>query len=391
MADGEVQSPSVATASTATAVTPAAPAAAPVSTPNTPPKLPAERGAVLDAQRATLEGTVADKLKKIDWGDRDAETPAEAPAAEVKETPIEETPAETVVAEGEEVPPLKEIEEVQEGETKDQQPKADPAAGPTVPDAYRRSLKAYDWTDEEINAAAAQNPAQFLVTAQRIHSNRSSEIARWADIGRQVNHRQQENQPQQPSQQHTDPKTGLFKPIDVTALAEKYGNPELVNEMAGPVNAMIQQFNAVLPMVLGGVSSIEQSRKETLSRQVEQFFTQKELEPFTKVYGKIESMDNEQVAARNKVLETADALIAGAAQQSRKLSITDALTMAHDHVSVGFKREAVRQEIKGAVQKRSTSLTVKPAKNAVQPSGIPKSSQEMESRTRSRLAAVFGG
>lgn len=384
MAD-EAQSP-VTTAESA----PAAPVA---STPaSSPPKLPSEPGPKADVQRAALEATVGDKLKEINWGDRDSESVADAPAATAAE-PVVEATAETEkpVAETEE-PPLTEIEEVQEGDKtkpKDQQPAVKPA-GPTVPDAYRRTLKAYEWTDEEIDASQAANPAQFLVMAQKIHANRTAETSRWADLGRQAIQREKDQQPAvKPT--HVDPNTGLFKPLDTAAMIEKYGNEDMVNEMAGPLNAMIEQFNQILPTVMGGVQSINQSRQENLARQVDQFFGQDSLKPFEKVYGKADSMEPEQIQNRNKVLETADALIAGAALQNRKLSITDALLIAHDHVGSGFRKETVRQEIKQTVSKRSASLTVKPSTTAKPSAGAPKSSTEMEARTRQRLASVFAG
>lgn len=361
-------------------------------TPSTPPTIPTP-GAAADARQAKLESTVASKLSKMDWGDGSEEPAAvePEPKAEPKTEeaePVEEpTETETEV----EQPELKEIEEVQGDKPKEgDQPPAEVAAGPTVPDAYRRSLKAYDWTDEEINAAAEANPASFLVMAQRIHANRSAEVARWADIGR--NQRAQEQKQEKPAAtKYTDPATGLFKPFDAAAMVEKYGNEELVTELVAPFNEMIAQFNAVMPSVLGGVSSINQSKHETLARQVDDFFGQKELQSYAKVYGaSSDSLDKDQVQNRNKVLEVADALVAGAEQQGRKLKIHDALTMAHDHVGSQFKKETVRQEIKAAVTKRGSSLTVKPSKTGSKPAGAPKSGAELESRTRQRLANVFG-
>lgn len=353
-------------------------------------------------ERAALEASVQSKLDALDFtGDGsdpepDADPSADPPATE----PDGGSEPEAKGSEGE-GQPAQEVEETPaEGEqVSEEQPKSEakPKTGPTLPAAYVRSLKAYDWTDEEIEKAFKADPANFTVTAQKIHKNRSDEVAKWADIGRAIKEQStaQKSDPKPQASPHLDPKTGGFKPLDVDAMVEKYGNEEIVREIVAPVNEVLAAVNSILPDLLTGVSTIRQSRQETMARQVDQFFGQKELEPFASVYGKdFDTADEEQIGNRNKVLEVADALLAGAAQQGRKLTTTDALTMAHDHVSSGFKKDTAIKEVKQQVQKRSASITLKPSKTGTKTtatSGKPKNARDMEARTLTRLQAAFGG
>jgi hypothetical protein len=337
------------------------------------------------AVRTNLEKSVGDKLKALDFTNTEE--------GELKTE--EKAPAEA----GENDPKLagigEELDAEAEQPAEEDAEKPAPKTGPTLPSAVIRSLKAYDWDDASIASAMKADPANFTVAAQKIHGNRVAEQQRWADLGRAAKANQPKGETnltasEAAAAKHIDAKTGLFRPLDVDALVEKHGNEDMVRSITEPVNEVIRQINALLPDLATGVSTIRQSRHETLARQVDQFFEQKELEPFQKVYGKDSAaMDTEQTQARNKVLEMADALMAGAAQQGRKLTVTDAMTMAHDHVSSGFKQETTRREIKASVTVRNKGLTLKPSTNGTKSTGAPKSGAELESRTRQRLAAVF--
>jgi hypothetical protein len=289
-----------------------------------------------------------------------------------------------------------------EAEAKDE-PKAEeeqqPAAekkpsGPILPDAYRRSLKAYDWTDEEIDAGMAQNPSNFLLTAQKIHANRNKETAGWAEAGRAARaaeaQTQQTEKAKQSQNSYIDPKTGNIRLLDADAMGERYGNPELVKDITGPTNEALALINSILPDLMTAIGVVRQSRTQQLATQIDGFFGQKSLEPFAEHYGKdIQSLTEEQFKTRSNVLEMADALVAGAKAQGRSLPLNDALMMAHDHVSSGLKTATVRKEIANTVQKRATSLTVKPVAGGKTRSGPPQNRSQLESDTRARLAAVF--
>lgn len=352
---------------------------------------------VQEVSSSDLEAKVEKGLAALRASEDGQETPVEE--TEVEETPTEEV-AETSteeVSETEETP----TDETPEGEDgkPEQQPK--PVAGkkaPTLPDAYRRTLLAMEWTNEEIDAANAANPSQFTLTAQKLHAGRNAELARWADIGRKQRQEQEAAAAKAPKEEvspYIDAETGTFRALDVDGLIEKFGNEELVRAVAGPVDTIIKQINQILPDLLTGVGAIQQSRAETMQRQVDGFFGSEPLKTFGDLYGTdAGKMSEEQKAARNGVLEMADALIAGAAKQGRTLTATDALLAAHDSLSGSHKDAAARKAIKTAVTKRGKGLTVKPtSKGGGSTNGAgPKTNwTQNDSAVRSRLANVFGG
>ncbi len=69
-----------------------------------------------------------------------------------------------------------------------------------------------------------------------------------------------------------------------------------------------------------------------------------------------------QQAARYKLAETADQLIAGAKAQGKNLSVSDALKRAHSIVSRDTVKVQARNEITQQVKKRSAAITNKPTK-----------------------------
>ncbi len=336
--------------------------------------------------RSALEARVAESLKTI----REIDEPVAEQPVEVKETATEtaeETPSETA-----EEPKT----EDNQAETQEQQPEAKKPTGPILPDAYRRSLKAYDWSDEEINAAFKANPLEFTVTAQRLHSNRNKETQQWAELGRQSRTTEPQPKTEPQANPYVDSKTGQFKPINTAEIAEKHGvSEELIADLVAPINAILAHQNSILPDLNNSIQAVQRSRTEQLTKQVDSFFSGPELKQFQEAYGKDSASLNEaQIETRNKVLEMADALVVGAARQGRKLTVNDALLMAHDHVSSGLKTVAIRKEIQKSVTTRNAGITLRPTaagKGGGVSTGPAKSKSEMEARTKARMAAVFGG
>ena len=238
-----------------------------------------------------------------------------------------------------------EEEAVEEGaveEEAEQPPEAPAATGPILPDSYIRSLKAYGWSDAEISSAHKADPAAFTLTAQKLHWNRAKEIAQFAELGRR-----QAERPKVEAKAPVASKPGL---IDIDDLIEKHGNEELIRDLYTPVNAFMEQITAMLPDLNSGVKAIRDSQQHTLGTQIDEFFKGPELAQFSTVYGKdYVSATPEQSQSRMKVLEFADAVIAGAQLQGRDLSLSEALGMAHEAVSANFKTTAIRNEIKKGV------------------------------------------
>lgn len=268
-------------------------------------------------------------------------------------------------------------------------PAAKPGA-PTLPAAIVRSLKSYEWTDEEI-ADAAKQP-NFLATATKIHANRTAEIAKWSEIGRQQKAIIAQQQTANPQTQVADVLQNI-PAVDAAKLKATYGDDKLIDSIVGPVNASIAAINAILPVIQQTQTRSQQAELETLSRQVDGFFGGEELKPYTEMYGAAQgALTGEQVAARNKVLETADALMVGARLQGRQFSLGEALTLAHDSVSGGFKTQAVRTALTTQIKTRGKALSLRPTSRTAQTPSTstgPKTRQELEAATRQRLATAF--
>lgn len=278
-------------------------------------------------------------------------------------------------------------------ETKQELEAAAPPKGnaPTLPDAYRRSLHAYGWEDADIDANLTSLGASFITTAAKIHDNRNQEVAGWAEAGRAARERAKAADTKQVTPEQAAAGQAL-KPIDMVAVKAHFGEDKMIDQFFAPVNAAIERINSILPKLEASQQTAEQAETAALGNQIEEFFSADGLKPYSKLYGSVTAgLEQGHFNARNKVLEMADALQHGAAQQGRKLSLKDALQTAHDSISTGFKVSAVRTEIKKTLKTRQAGITLKPSnKGTVAGSGPVKSKADLEKRTASRLKAVFG-
>ena len=327
---------------------------------------------------------LSNKLNAVLGGEREeeAETTEEQSAADPAEQSAVETPAEEQP--GEEAATTEEAA----SETTEEQPtEAAATQAPTLPAAYRRSLKAYDWTDEEIDAAAKQ--PGFLATAAKIHTNRVKETAAWSEAGRKAKEAAQPKPTQDAPQQQ--PQQIALKPIDAAALKAEYGDDALIDKLVGPVNATIEKINSILPIVQQTQQRAAMSEADTLGRQIDGFFGGKEMESYSKLYGANGKLTQEHYAARNKVLEFADTLIGGAALQGRSLGFDEAMQLAHDAVSGGVKEQAAREKITTQVKARNKGISLKPgARGTNLNKGPVKTRSDLEKRVNQGLRAVLG-
>lgn len=318
-----------------------------------------DRGAFEAKVAANLAATMA-KLSPEEDVSAEVETPATEKKEPTKETEAEAAAEPAIVAET----------------TTDKN-------APTLPAAYRRSLKAYEWTDEEIDSALKQGGQNFITTAGKLHSTRSKEVAQWAELGRQ----KRPDSTQSPAAETSS----VIKPIDAKALKAKYGDEALIDELVGPMNKLAEQMNAMLPQVQAAQQQSQTARQEALGRQIDGFFGGKELESYKDTYGtETGKLNTEQLSSRNKVLELADALIGGAKLQGRNLSFDEAMTLAHDSVTGGTKEQAARTQIVKQLEKRQQAITLKPASRKIegQPSAA-KSRNELEKKVADRLKTAF--
>ena len=297
-----------------------------------------------------------------------------------------------------------EADEAEEGEEADAQAAAaevevDPDA-PTLPDPYRRSLKARGWDDEEIDQNLRVMGDKFVSIAGRVHQSRNDELATFAAAGRQAKQTPPQADPD-PAAADTPAPSGVSVPAAVdgqalkAGLKEKYGEDELIDELVDglltPVNGTIQAINAIIPSLQQGQQAAEQAANDQVVKQVENFFTADALTPYQEFYGEPGNMTDAQVQHRNEVLDRAFEIRLGAEQlRGQRLSIDDALSMAHELVSRDFKETAVRRKITKTAKKRQQGISLKPSKTKGSgDTGAPSSRSGLESKVSKRLASVF--
>jgi hypothetical protein len=349
---------------------------------------PAARAEAQGAKdKAALESSVGDLLTKaFNSTDSDEEPAAEA-EAEAEETPDEEeeTPAES----DEEEVVDEDGKEAEEAAAKPAKVVKPDANAPTLPAALVRTLKAYEWTDAEIAQNLKVLGSKFVETAAKLHKNRNDETLKWAEAGRQQKAQQQQQRQNAPAQVDT---SAALPMLDMKALKTEFGDDKLFDKIVGPVNAAIERMNLVLPQLQQVQNQSVTNQQETLVRHIDGFFGGKELEPYKEVYGDASTIGSNKTHqdARNKVLEMADALMVGAGAQGRSLTLGEALTLAHDSISSGYKIKAVRTTIKKELVQRSKAITQRPSGRAPNnPSGVNGSKSALEKKVGGLLSKAF--
>ena len=328
------------------------------------------------ADREALETKTAATLAEVfkDGDEELVDTPAKPSKEAVPATEaVEEKPAAVATEETTEKKPEAAAEDPVEKPTVPASP-----ANALIPAAYRRSLKAYQWTDEEIDEAAKANPAGFLKIAEKTHMARVEQTKQWAEAGRHA----QTSTPAPKTEPASIPK------VDIKALREKYGNEPFIDALEAQQLYADKITNEVMPFIRESKDRQAKAELDSLSRQIDGYFGSKELEPYIDHYGKAgKTLTPEQEANRSKVLEQADLLISGARAMGRPITLDEALTMAHDSVSSPIKAKVAVAKVATAVRSRQNSISLRPNSRATT---LPKDARkDLEGKVRSGLAAAF--
>ena len=279
---------------------------------------------------------------------------------------------------------------------------AAPKSGPTLPDAYRRSLKAYGWEDEEIDRNFEALGDSFLKTAERIHANRNDELAKWAEAGRKAREDQSGQQPpeskdkgwqgEQEAAKQAAAGLSEIKPVDADELKKEYGEDTLIDAIVGPVNATIKAVNNLIPKLKESAQVADQTQTDQVKREVDGFFGDKALEPYREVYGDdTKGLSSEQIQHRNQVLDTAYNLMVGAnVLHGRKLSIREALDQAHSVVAAPHAEKAAKNQVAKQAKQRNRAISQKPRRRGKGgDGGEPQSRDELENKVAKRLRDAF--
>jgi len=348
---------------------------------------------VEDFDRKALEDDIAKKLDVV-FSDRDVD---EDDLAAIDE--LEDPDNDGDISEDGEDGEDGEGDEVQDSETGEATADGDDPDALTLPDAHRRSLEAYGWTEQDITENLNLLGEKFLQTAERMHNNRNKELTAWAEEGRKARDGQQsqEQERQAPVQPSTsEGSVNAIPTLDVEKLQEKYGDDEIIAEIVGPFNKMAESVNAMIPQIQASHKEIESAQAEQVSRFVDSFFGSDELKGYQELYGNpADGLNNDQIEARNNLLQTAFDIVTGARNLRRQeVPLQDALMNAHDIVSRDFTEHAIREKIKQSAKPREKGISLRPTKRTGgQPNitGRPRSRKELENRVAQGLARAFNG
>lgn len=359
-----------------------------------------------EIDRDALEQSTKQRLAEA-FGD-EADTEDGSGEQDDEQKPDEPDDSEDGEEEPEESEDSSESEGSEEGDGSDDEEAAaedeQESDAPTLPDAYRRSLKAYGWEDDEIDQNVKALGDSFIKTAERIHQNRNKELQDWAAAGRKAREQQDEGQQgsdgqeqQAGQQQKGDGSQPSLEKLDPEKLREKYGEDEEIEQVVQTVNKTVDTLNQILPQVQQAHQTAQQSEIEAVEREVKGFFGRDDIAAYSDLYGdENQGLTDEQIEVRNKVLDNAYNLKLGARQlHGQELSLHDALERAHEMVSGEHKATAARKQVKKQAKKRNRSISQKPSgkkgSGTKTPDGRPQSREELEERTKSRLQNAFGG
>lgn len=254
-----------------------------------------------------------------------------------------------------------------------------------LPAAHRRSMKAYQWSDEEIDAALKADAPNFLRTAAKLHESRNEETKRMSDLGAQI--KEKTTSDAAPAATETVAKSTALKKVDIAKLKAKYGDEPFIHELEG-LNALVDVVNEVMPTIRASAERQRKSELTAISTQIDSFFASSDVVDYVEHYGKGGKLNDEQAAHRTKVLETADLLLAGAKGLGRSLTLEQALLLAHDSVSGPMQAQQARKTLVQKVQKRQAAVSLKPSARRATPvkAGDRKA---LESAVLTKLASTF--
>lgn len=344
----------------------------------------AEQGS--EAVETATESKPISQLSQAEWHQKMASAFGHGDEPESKaETETTEEP----VTEGE--PAAEEAGATEEGA----EATAAVKTAPTLPEPYKRSLKALGWSDEDIASNFKALGAKFIETAAKLHESRNREVSRWAEAGR-ARKAQQAQQQQITGQSATQQQTQsdeVLQPLDVAALKKEFGDDKLIDKIVPQFNGMVKYLNQVLPAVQKMQKDAQQAQQSAITKTVDEFFGGKELVEYGNFYGDATKAapTEEQFSARNKVLVLARELRDGAQLSGHDLSVSEALRHAHDIVSSGVKTQAIRQSVAKDLKKREASIGLSPSNRRTNRELTPDQRRaRLEARVGAALPKIFG-
>ncbi|MBE3119232.1 MAG: hypothetical protein IMZ50_10825 [Candidatus Atribacteria bacterium] len=301
--------------------------------------------------------------------------------------------------------PVKDAEEADGTPDPDEKPEAKEEAAvedkpktPTLPRAYVRAAKYYGVEEDEINELFETSPDLALKHYGAMARSMSAETASWAKLGREKSEqvaaevRQTAEARKAAGKSDATSIKDLLKPVDVDALIEQFGNPDLIRTIVGPMNDLREALAPMLEKIEGSHGFIGRMQAAQTRQLLDGFFSAGEMSDYGEFYGAdTGKLTEDQCNARNKVLVMADNILTGSRERGRELSMEQALQIAHDSVTAGIKTETIRKSLKKSVVARGKGLSLKPShRGGADVPGAPKTEKQLEAAAKSNLARLFG-
>jgi len=312
-------------------------------------------------------------------------------AEEEESTPTEENSAD----ESESTPEPKDKQAADDSGDKDKD-------SPAIPDNHYRALIHSGWEPEKVSAIYEKDPELLLELAEKAYSDVNNLSQQFAQLGRnriEMERRRAEQQAQ------SQPQQSQQQGPDLAKLKEQYDDDpfgatvELLKFFGQQSQPQQQQPQQALPK--------EQFQEDlALTQHIINFFGNKEMEPYNDFYGStydenghpyidVSHLTPGQQANRQRVLQIADHIIAGAEFQGEQMPIQQALSMAHMMTTGPIAKQIARKELVSQVKKKAKGVTLKPNSRKVQPpkrkEGEGKPEEQFEKDTEARLRSYKEG
>lgn len=275
---------------------------------------------------------------------------------------------------------------------------------PTIPEHLFRAARHHGWEVQEISDLYKQNPKLAEKTLIKIHDdmNKVSQVySKWGKISKQ----QQTAMPQQQQTDNTQQQQ-VDDFVDIAKLRKEYEDNPLVD--------VISTLNEGLKKVVDGQKP-QQTQQQTdmpqqdtfqddmaAIQQINSFLGSEDMKYFNDYYGPIaddsgiplldwRSLQPGQQANRKALVQEADLILAGADIIGKKMTVADALNMAHLTLTAPMQGQIARKKVTSELKKRSKGITLRSSgsKKAADKGG-QKTEEQLVAITEQRLKRLYG-
>ena len=266
-----------------------------------------------------------------------------------------------------------------------------------IPDSYVRAAIHQGWDKKDIDEFIKTSPQVAAKTFANIYNSTNNLSNQFAELGRKV----QSNEKEEKTDDKSKGKESSFDSLtdeQIEKLKKDYDDDPIVELIIAQNKANKVLYDKVQNLEVNQTVKKSDNEDNKIISNINSFFDSNDMKPFADFYGTSSngadwdgSLTPGQKANRLEAVRQADAILAGAEFQGRKMELNEALELAHLSVSDPIKEKVIRANIKNAVKQREKGITIKPkSSNKEQDSGKPSNEKELMTRTSERLNKLFG-